>query len=137
MSISEQEALKETYYNEANRYMDNAKEYLKKAKKEDNYYHDQKYVRMACGTAYSGLLVALDCFLLLKGISKPKGKLRKSIEYYQSSIAKIDKKMLDYLNSAYEVLHLWGYYDGITKATVVKEGFDEAYKIINKIKPMA
>ena len=108
MSITEQELLKETYYNEATRYMDNANECLKKAKKEDNYYHDQKYVRMACGTAYSGLLVALDCFLLLKGISKPKGKLRKSIEYYQSSIAKIDKKMLDYLNSAYEVLHLWG-----------------------------
>ena len=66
MSISEQEALKETYYNEANRYMDNANECLKKAKKEDNYYHDQKNVRMACETTYSGLLVALDCFLLLK-----------------------------------------------------------------------
>ena len=35
MSITEQELLKETCYNEAVRYMDNAKEDLKKAKKED------------------------------------------------------------------------------------------------------
>jgi len=135
MSQHEQEALKETYYNEAIRYMDNAKEDLKKAKKEDNYYHDPKYVRRACGTAYSGLLIALDCFLTLKGIDKPTKKQRKSIEYYQSNITKIDKKMLDYLNSAYNILHLSGYYDGIRNATVIKEGFDEAYKIIDKIKP--
>ena len=108
MSITEQQTLKEEYYNEAIRYMENAKECLKKAKKEDNYYHDKKYVIMACGTAYKGLLLALDGFLRLKNI-KPKGKERKSIEYYQSNITKIDRKMLDYLNSAYEVLHLLGY----------------------------
>jgi uncharacterized protein (UPF0332 family) len=135
MSISEQQSLKETYYNEAMRYMNNANECLTKAKKEDNYYYDQKYVSMACGTAYKGLLIALDCFLLLKGIDKPKGKLRKSIEYYQINITKIDRKILNNLNSAYEVLHLWGYYDGITDARVVNAGFDNAYTIINKINP--
>jgi len=135
MSQHEQEALKETYYNEAIRYMDNAKEDLKKAKKEDDYYFDSKYVRRACGTAYNGLLIALDCFLMLKGIDKPTKKQRKSIEYYQSNITKIDKKMLLYLNNAYNILHLSGYYDGINDAIVVKRGFDEAYKIIDKIKP--
>ena len=134
MSTTEQQALREEYYAEAVRYMDNAKECLKKAKKEDNYYHDKKYVKMACGTAYSGLLVALDGFLRLKDI-KTKAKDRKSIEYYQSNITKIDKKILDYLNSAYEVLHLWGYYDGIGDVRVLNAGFDNAYKIINKIKP--
>jgi len=135
MSLQEQEAVKEQYYNEAIRYMDNAKDCLKKAKKEDNYYNDTKYVKMACGTAYSGLLVALDGFLMLKGIDKPTKKTRKSIEYYQSNITKIDKKMLNYLNVAYKVLHLAGYYDGVESVMVVKEGFDEAYKIIEKIKP--
>jgi uncharacterized protein (UPF0332 family) len=135
MSVEEQESVKERYYSEAIRYMDNAKECLQKAKKEDKYYHDPKYVKMACGTAYSGVLVALDGFLLLKGIGKIGKKQRKSIEYYQSNITKIDKKMLDYLNSVYEILHLSGYYDGVKNATVVKEGFDEAYKIIDKIKP--
>ena len=135
MSQQEQQDLKEKYYNEANRYMDNAKEYLQKAKKEGNYYHDTKYIKTACGVAYSGLLVALDGFLISKGIDKPKGKSRKSIAYYQSNITKIDKKMLDYLNNAYNILHLSGYYDGIQSVSVLKEGFEEAYKIIEKIKP--
>jgi hypothetical protein len=137
MSITEQQLLKETCYSEATRYMDNAKDCLSKAKKEGKFYHDQKYVKMACGTAYSGLLVALDGFFRLKGVEKPTKKQRKSIEYYQTNITKIDKKMLDYLNSAYKVLHLWGYYDGIEKVEVVKSGFDDAYKIIDKIKPTA
>ena len=135
MSIQEQEQTKEKYYREAVRYMDNAREYLKSAKKEDNFYHDKKYVKTACGTAYNGLLVALDGFLILKGIHKPTGKERKSIEYYQRNLAKIDRKMLDTLNSAYEILHLWGYYDGITDAGTVKRGFDFAYALIDKIKP--
>ena len=136
MSVQDQEIVKETYYNEAIRYMENAKECLKKAKKESSYYRDPKYVKRACGTAYSGVLVALDGFLRLKGMDKPTKKQRKSIEYYQSNITKIDKKMLDYLNGVYEILHLWGYYDGIKDAVVVKRGFDTAYKIIEKIKPL-
>ena len=134
MSIHEQQLLREKYYGEAIRYMENAKEYLKNAKKEDGFYLDKKYVKTACGTAYNGLLVALDGFLQLKDI-KPKVKERKSIEYYQSNITKIDKKMLNHLNSAYEILHMWGYYDGITDAHILKRGFDFAYAIIGKIKP--
>jgi len=136
MSQQEQEALKATYYSEATRYMENAKECLKKAKKEDEYYHDIKYVKMACGTAYSGMLVALDGFLMLKGIGK-KSKQRKSIEYYQSNITQIDKKMLGNLNMAYQILHLYGYYDGLQDAIVVKRGFDLANALIEKIKPTA
>ena len=135
MSTFEQQQLKETYYGEAIRYMENAKECLKKAKKEDGYYNDQKYVRMACGTAYSGMLVALDGFFILKGIHKPKSKERKSIEYYQKHIAAMDRKMLNGVNSAYKILHLAGYYDGIENAAVVNAGFEEACKIIDKIKP--
>ena len=137
MSIQEQEQVKKEYYTEAMRYMSNAKECLNKAKmdKEGRYYDDTKYVKMACGTAYSGVLVALDGFLKLKGVKAPTGKDRKSIEYYTGSISKIDKKMLNSLNSTYKILHLWGYYDGIEKVDVVKSGFAEAKTLINKIKP--
>ena len=134
MSVDEQNRIKEKYHSEAVRYMDNAKEYLKNARKEGKFYHDPKYVKTACGTAYNGVLVALDGFLKLKNI-KTKGKRRKSIEYYQENVAKIDRKMLDTLNSAYQILHLFGYYDGTNNVTVVKEGFDLANMIINKIKP--
>jgi hypothetical protein len=134
MSIEEQYAVKKTYHTEAVRYMNNAKDFLKIAKKEDQYYHDPKYVRIACGTAYSGLLIALEGFLILKDV-KPNGKTRKTIEFYQENIGKIDRKMLDNLNSAYQILHLFGYYDGVRDATVVKRGFDVANLLIDKIKP--
>jgi hypothetical protein len=137
MSIEEQKEVKEKYYNEAIRYMDNAKGYLQNAKKEGKFYHDRKYVKTACATAYSGVLVALDGFLILKGVEKPKGKQRKSIEYYQENISKIDRKMLDYLNSAYRILHLYGYYDGEENVNIIKEGFEDAYTLIDKIKPAA
>ena len=137
MSVEEQLLVKKEYYSEAIRYMENAKEYLKNAKKEGNVYRYPKYVRTACGTAYSGVLIALDGFLVVKGAHKPTKRPRKSIEYYQSTLTKLDKKMLDYLNDAYKILHLSGYYDGIQNAPVIKEGFDLAYKIIEKIKPAA
>ena len=133
MSIEEQNEVKIKYYNEAIRYMDNAKETLKKAGKEDKFYLDKKYVKTACGTAYNGVLTALDGYLILKEIKKTRG--RKSIEYYQNSIAKTDKKLLNYVNNAYDILHLSGYYDGINTVSVIKEGFNMAYYIIDKIKP--
>jgi len=135
MSIEEQQALKQKSYAEAMRYMENAKETLQKAVKEDDFYRDKKYVRSACGTAYSGVLIALDTYLALKDIEMPKKK-RRSIEFYTKNVAKIDKKMLNYLDVVYNILHLDGYYDGILHARIIKEGFDVAYQVIDKIKPL-
>jgi hypothetical protein len=133
MSNEEQQTFKEKQYAEAMRYMDNAKETLKNAKKEGSRYQDKKYVRTACGTAYNGTLLALDAYLKLKGVEKTKG--RKSIEFYQEQLAKQDKKLLGALNNAYQILHLYAYYDGLDMVIMVKAGFDCAYEIINKIKP--
>lgn len=134
MNSQEIQEIKSKEYAEAIRYMDNAKGHLKEARKEGNYYHDVKYVKTACGVAYNGVLLALDCLLLLKGVKPPK-KGRKSIEHYTKNIAKLDKKLLNTLNSVYKILHLWGYYDGIEDVIVVKRGFEEAYTIIDWIKP--
>lgn len=136
MSTQEQQAIKKNYYKEALRYMTNAKDSLKKAGKEGKFYKDEKYVKTACGTAYNGVLKALDGYLLLKNVESSKGS-RKSIEYYQRSIAKLDKKVLVKLNNVYSILHLSGYYDGITSVPVVEDGFEIAYDIIDKIKPAA
>jgi len=133
MSIKEQNEIKEKYYNEAIRYMENAKETLKKAGKQDRFYKDDKYVKTACGTAYNGVLKALDGYFILKEVPKKKG--RKDIDYYLMNITKIDKKLLDYLNNAYKTLHLAGYYDGNLDSKVILSGFELAYEIIDKIKP--
>ena len=137
MSIEAQQQLKEKYYSEAIRYMDNAREYLKQAQKEGAIYQDPKYVRTACGTAYSGVLIAMDGYCILKGIHTSNSKKeRKSIEYYQKNIAKQDKKLLVHLNIAYQILHLSGYYDGVQSVDVIKTGFSFANTIIEKIKPL-
>ncbi len=133
MSIKEQKEVKQKYYSEAIRYMQNAEQTLKQAGKEGRHFQDTKYVRTACGTAYNGVLIALDGYLLLKGISKAKG--RKSIEYYQSNIAGLDKKLNIEVKEAYDILHLSGYYDGVTSVPVVKSGFEVAYDIIQRIEP--
>jgi hypothetical protein len=132
-AAEQQAKIREKYYREAVRYMDNAKETLKKAKKEYNRYQDRKYVKTACGTAYKGVLVALDGYCTLKGVKKTKS--RKSIEYYQEFIGEQDRKMLDNLNSAYQILHLYGCYDDLKDARIVKRGFDVACTIIEKLKP--
>jgi len=133
MTFEEQKLVKVNYYSEAIRYMDNAKETLVKAGKEIPFYLDDKYVKTACGIAYNGVLKALDGYFILKSIKEPKGK--KSIEYYRNNVLKIDRKLMDYLNNAYEILHISGYYEGVTSVKVIQEGFDLAYTIIERIKP--
>jgi hypothetical protein len=75
-------------YKEAMRYIENAYDILKSSGKEGRYYLDDKDVKIACGTAYSGILVALDGLFDIKNMPKRKG--RKAIDYYQSNLALID-----------------------------------------------
>ena len=128
---------KATHYKDAVRYMDNAVEILStKAGKDGKYYADKKYVRMACGTAYSGVLLALDTYLEFKGkalITKPKG--RKSVDDYRKALTNLDKKMLNNFNDTYEILHLDGYYGELINYEIIKQGLESANEIINKIKP--
>ncbi|MHA4741510.1 DUF5618 family protein [Dyadobacter sp. MSC1_007] len=112
---------------EARRYLNNAKEILReKARKEGDHYQDKKYVRLAGHAAYSGVLIALDGLL-----GKKKG--RKSVEWYQENLRKVDRKALDTFNSIYEILHLYMAYDGVKNVNVSKEGLREAEVLIDWI----
>jgi len=111
---------------EAHRYIDNAKEILTtKAQKKDGFYQDRKYVRMAGNTAYSGVLEALD------GLFGIKKKGRKNVEWYQEELGKIDRKLLNTFNSAYDTLHLAMGYDGNLNVKVCSAGLKDAETIIN------
>ena len=135
MTMHEQEHIKQTSYAEAMRYMDNAKNALQAAKLESKRYKDAKYVRTACGTAYNGVLLALDAFLEIKGVPLPKGDARKNFRYYRNGIGEENGKLQDCYDDVYKILHLSGYYDGILNAKIIKEGFDKAGIIITRIKP--
>ncbi|MDR0603478.1 MAG: DUF5618 family protein [Bacteroidales bacterium] len=130
-----QKMLCKVYYDEAVRYRENAKKNLENAKvNNDGYYEDKKYVRTACGLAYSGLLIALDCYLILKGVEVME-RTKKDIIFYRSNLSKQNKKLGRNLDSAYELLHILGYYDGITRSSVVKDGFKELDVFIELINP--
>jgi len=128
---------RQSRHREAIRYIENASEILRtKARKKDKYYEDEKYVRMACATAYNGVLLAANTYLAMKGksIEKKKGA-RVSVDDYRSRLGRIDNKFLKTFNTAYEILHLVGYYEGETKYGVIREGMDSAVDLINQIKP--
>jgi hypothetical protein len=135
MTMQDQEHIKQEGYAEAMRYIANAKDYLQKAGIEGGWYRDKKYVRTACGAAYNGVLEALDAYFKLKKTGCLEVKERKSIDFYRENLVKENKKMLKTLNSAYSILHLSGYYDGVLDMYLIKLGFQRAKEIIDLIKP--
>jgi hypothetical protein len=118
-----------TISEEAQRYLDNAKEILReKAGKKDGLYADVKYVRMAAGTAYSGALLILDEYLKQKeGIKFVKPK---SIEDYTNRVRKYDKKLLRLLANVYDELHLAGYYHGTKSVDTIQRGLSNATQML-------
>ena len=141
MTLQDQQHIKHKNYAEAMRYIANAKDVLQKAGFENGRYKDSKYVRMACGTAYSGVLIAIETWLKLKDVdfsevAANKNK-RKNIDFYKKNVAERDGKLKGYLDDAYQILHLDGYYDGLQNIKVIKEGFVAAKNIVAQIKPEA
>ncbi|MDX2189330.1 MAG: DUF5618 family protein [Bacteroidota bacterium] len=110
---------------EARRYLKNAKEILsEKAKKQDGFYTDKKYVKIAGHTAYLGVLLALDKVLG----AKKKG--RKSEDWYNQELSKQDKKITSVFDSTYDLLHLSLGYDGNPDAEVAQIALKNAERII-------
>ena len=121
---------------ESLRYLQNAKEILRKAPVEENIYTDVKPVQEACGTAYLAVLKALDEYLLKRGVEKK--KLPHSVEGYRSLLKKYgaihDGKLLQSFESLYEELHIAGYYRGnLRYVDTVKAAVKAAKEFIDKL----
>jgi hypothetical protein len=135
MNIQEEQlAIKRKGYAEAMRYIANAKDTLKLAGQNGRYYSDSKYVQTACGTAYVGVLLAIEYFFKLKKVPLP--EIGKSIKYYREGL-KDYQKIKDALDSAYDFLHVIGYYKGCLDSNLIKIGFASAKEIIDQLKPEA
>ncbi len=113
---------------EAKRYLSNAEEILrlKAGNGVPGYYSDKKYVKMACNTAWSGVLVAMD--ELVPPIKK---KARKSVETYKEFLSTKNRKVLNDFISAYNYLHLFGGYDGDLNKKTAQTGLSLAREIIS------
>mgnify|MGYP001547672117 CR=1 FL=1 len=86
---------------------------------------DRKYVKIAGHTAYTGILLALNEILILEN-----KKTRKSVEWYQQELSRLDKKINSRFATAYQILHLDMGYDGTRSAKLAQLGMEEAEKII-------
>ena len=113
---------------EARRYVANAEEVIKKAQydPETQSYMDSKYIKMAGDTLWKGCLLALDAVLHVR-----KGKGRPSIEKYKEAAAKRDRKLLQFMNNGYDIMHLSMGYDGTKGKKSCDVGFEYAKAIID------
>ena len=116
---------------EARRYLKNAKDILsEKGEKEDGYYNDPKYVRMAGNTAWNGILIAVEALTN----AKSKTKTRVSIEDYKAYAKKFaDIKYINYLNNLYLFMHLNMGYDGFSEYSMINKSFQIADEFLTKI----
>ena len=119
-----------TYYAEAMRYIDNAREILKKSPKEGGLYTDEKYVQRAAGTAYAGVNKAAKWFIQLNKMNIDTSHLSET----QKGLAKINYKALGYFNNAYGILHIAAYYRDITGVKAIEDGLNYAVAFIKYLK---
>ncbi len=125
----------------ARRYLQNAREELKKAGliKETNTYRDYKYVSSASGLAFRGVLEALKALFLDRGVfrnsSEMNRKLKRHDMYFRtlkglSGLGK-DRDILMYLlEDVYDILHIGGYYRELRDKKAIDSGLEKAERII-------
>ncbi len=118
------------------RYLNNAREILKSVPVENGTYADIKPVREACGIAYLAILIAIDEFLLTKGLTKR--ELPKSVDAYRKALQKYlavhDGRLLREFEALYEALHIAGYYRGnLYLVDMIKDALKATRAFIDKI----
>ena len=124
----------------AKRYLENAKEDLKKAgiDKKANRYIDLKYISRASGTAYLGALEALKALFISKNLvsnEELKNKFKKIEEFYKGlknieGLGKDRDLLLALFDDVYNILHLGGYYRELQDKKAIDSGFEKVKKII-------
>jgi len=124
----------EDYYREAYRYYEDARERLRETSVIHNRYQDPKVVSEACGTCYLAVLLALDGYLLTRGVS-PSNLPKTTTEYWSSIKERLahNGKIQDAFNTAWEELHVAGYYRGFSSVGMIKDGFQNARWILDTL----
>ena len=121
---------------ESRRYVDNARQTLKQNGQlniETRRYDDAKYVKAAGNYLWLAVLMALDAVFHVK---KNKASKRVDVDDYKKAVAQRDRKLSDWVNDAYNVLHLYMNYDGVQAKDTVDSGFRLANDIIDRCATM-
>ena len=121
---------------ESRRYVDNARLTLKQNGQlniETRRYEDAKYVKAAGNYLWLAVLMALDAVFHVK---KNIASKQVDVDDYKNAVAQRDKKLSDWVNDAYNVLHLSMDYDGVQSKGIVDDGFRLANDIIDRCATM-
>ena len=121
---------------EARRYVDNAKQTLIEHGQLDpknQRYEDAKYVKAAGNYLWLAVLTALDAVFHVKE-NKTSGRV--GIKDYKIAMGQRDKKLSDWVNDAYNIMHLSMNYDGVQDKDVCAIGFRLANEIIDRCAAM-
>ena len=127
---------KENPIEEAQRYVDNAKQTLMENGEYDKSlrrYGDRKYVRAAGHYLWNAVLIAVDAIFNVKTKQRP----HPDIKDYKAAVALRDRKLLALVNDGYDIMHLYMNYDGIQQKGVCDDGFRLANTIIDRCAAMA
>ena len=128
---------KENPIEEAQRYVDNAKQTLMVNGEYDKSlrrYGDRKYVRAAGHYLWNAVLIAVDAIFNVKTKQRP----HPDIKDYKEAIATRDRKLLALVNDGYDTMHISMGYDGNQQKDVCDAGFrlaNEIIKICSKMIP--
>ena len=120
---------------EARRYVENARKTLSENGEldvETKLYQDEKYVRAAGNYLWLGVLMALDAVFKVR----KDRRTRVDINAYLEAVGKRDRKLLNYVNTGYDVMHLSMTYDGVPAKGVSDEGIRLANAIIDRCEMM-
>ena len=120
---------------EARRYVENARKTLNENGEldtETKLYQDDKYVRAAGNYLWLGVLMALDAVFHVR----KDRRTRVDINNYLDAVGKRDRKLLSYVNTGYDVMHLSMTYDGVSAKEVCDGGFRLANAIIDRCEIM-
>ena len=120
---------------EARRYVENARKTLNDNGELDieaKVYQDEKYVRAAGNYLWLGVLMALDAVFKVR----KDRRTRVDINAYLDAVGKRDRKLLSFVNSGYDIMHLYMNYDGNPAKGVSDEGFRIANTIIDRCETM-
>jgi len=121
------------------KYVESAKELLKKCPKEEKWYSDEKYVKSAFGILYLGILKSIDDFLIQKGVSKknlPKS-IDEYIKYFKKYLLPYNGKLMEEFLILYDQIHIAGYYRGlIHDIKIVNQLIERAKEFIIKIEKL-
>lgn len=115
---------------ESRRYVENARDTLLENGQFDpttNHYGDRKYVKAAGHYLWTGVMIALNAVF---HVNEKKGRV--NIDDYRVVVGLRDRKLLRFVNDAYDILHLNMGYDGILNKKVCDEGFNVANEIIDR-----